>query len=108
MARTLLLVFCGPTPIVGILWHESYCWLAVARILLLASCGTNLIVCSLLASQPASQQPALKNDEAKLELILDDTPSASTRVGDGSTGAASSDLSFSEAETPEPVSIGLP
>jgi len=41
--------------------------------------------------------------EAKLELILDDTPSASTRVGDGSTAAASSDLSLSEAETPEPV-----
>ena len=46
----LMLVSCGPDLIVGQLWHESYCWYSVARILLLVFCGTNLI------AQPASQQ----------------------------------------------------
>ena len=50
MAR-LLLPICGTTIIVY-LWHESYCSSAVARILLLVSCVTNII------GQPASSQPA--------------------------------------------------
>ena len=39
----LLLATCGRI-VIGYLWHESNGWLAVARILLLVSCGTNLIV----------------------------------------------------------------
>ena len=44
VARILLLVRCGTNLIVGQLWHETYGWFVVARILLVISCDTNLIV----------------------------------------------------------------
>ena len=62
VARTLLLVSFGTNPIVGQLWHESYCW---------SACATSLIVAQKRhesywpASQPASR-PARrwsKNDK---------------------------------------------
>ena len=57
-----MLILCDTNLIVGIMWHESYCWLAVARILLLVFGGTNLIVGILWheshwpASQPAEER----------------------------------------------------
>ena len=50
VTRILSLVSCGTNLIMDTLWHESYCWSSVARILL----------ASQLASQPASQQPKTK------------------------------------------------
>ena len=49
--RLLLLISCGTNLVVGSLWHESCCWLAAARISL-ASQPT---------SQPSSNQPARKS-----------------------------------------------